>query len=91
MTVYFTDDQSSLANRLLANTLLKSQEGARVKLYVNTVSDGTGGVDDAASLYIESDITITSLSLSVNPDDPTSGELSFNIINPTNVLGAVLG
>jgi len=91
MTVYFTDDQTSLANRLLANTLLKSQEGARVKLYVNTVSNGTGGVDDAESLYIESDITITSLSLSVNPDDPTSGELSFNIINPTNVLGAVLG
>jgi len=71
--------------------LLKSQEGARVRLFVNTVDDGAGGVDLSESIYIESDITITSLSLSVNPDDPTSGELSFNIINPTNVLGAVLG
>jgi len=90
MTVYFTDDQTSLANRLLSNVMLKSQEGASVKLYVNAVSDGLGGVDDAASLYIESDISITSMSLSVNPDDPTSAELAFNITNPKNVLGAVI-
>lgn len=90
MTVYFTDNQTSLANRLLANVLLKSQEGAAVKLYVNTVSDGAGGVDDALSLYIESEISINSMSLSVNPDDPTSAELSFSIINPTNVLGTAI-
>ena len=90
MTVYFTDSQTSLANRLLGNVMLKSQEGASVKLYVNTVSDGAGGVDDAASLFIEADISITSMSLSVNPDDATSAELSFNILNPKNVLGAVI-
>jgi len=70
--------------------MLKSQEGASVKLYVNAVSDGLGGVDDAASLYIESDISITSMSLSVNPDDPTSAELAFNITNPKNILGSVI-
>ena len=91
MTVYFTDDQTSLANRLLANVLLKSQEGAAVKLYVNTVANAGGtGVDDARSLFIEADISITSMSLSVNPDDPTSAELSFSITNPRNVLGADL-
>ena len=87
MTVYFTAEQTSLANRLLSNVLLKSQEGAAVKLYVNTVSDGAGGVDDAESLFIESEISINSMSLGVNPDDPTSAELSFSIINPTNILG----
>ena len=40
MTVYFTDDQTSLANRLISNVLLKSQEGAKVKLYVNAVYSG---------------------------------------------------
>ena len=90
MTVYFTDDQTSLANRLLSNVLLKSQEGAAVKLYVNTVSDGAGGVDDARSLFIESHISITSMSLSVNPDDPTTAELSFSITEPINVLGATV-
>lgn len=87
MTVYFTAEQTSLANRLLSNVLLKSQEGAAVKLYVNTVSDGAGGVDDAESLFIESEISINSMSLGVNPDDPTSAELSFSIINPTTILG----
>lgn len=90
MTVYFTDSQTSLANRLLSNVMLKSQDGAEVKLYVNTVSDGAGGVDDNASLYIEAGISITSMSLSVNPDDPTSAELAFNILDPKNILGTDL-
>lgn len=88
MTVYFTDSQVSLANRLLGNVMLKSQEGANVKLYCNAVSDGAGGVDDSASLYIESGISITSMSLSVNPDDPTSAELSFNVLDPKHIFGS---
>jgi len=91
MTVYFTSDQNSLANRLLSNVLLRSQEGASVKLYVNTVSDGAGGVDDANSLYIESEVSINSMSVSVNPDDPTSAELSFTVINPTSIFGNAVG
>ena len=87
MTVYFTSDQNSLANRLLSNVLLRSQEGASVKLYVNTVSDGAGGVDDANSLYIESEVSINSMSVTVNPDDPTSAELAFTVINPTSIFG----
>ena len=85
MTVYFTDDQTSLANRLLSNTLLRSQEGAEVKLYINTECAG-GAVDDASSLYIQAGISITSMSLSVTPDDVTSAELSFSINDPTHVL-----
>jgi len=91
MMVYFTDDQTSLSNRLQDNVLLRNQEGASVKLYVNTVSDGSGGVDDAASLYIESEITLTSMSTSVNPDDPTSAEISYNIINPRTIYGETVG
>ena len=85
MTVYFTDDQTSLANRLLANVMLKSQEGAQVKLYINTECTG-GAVDDANSIYIESGISITSMSLSVTPDDATSAELSFTINDPKHIL-----
>ena len=85
MTVYFTDDQTSLANRLLSNTLLRSQEGAEVKLYINTECVG-GAVDDATSLYIQAGISITSMSLSVTPDDVTSADLNFSINEPTHVL-----
>lgn len=91
MTVYFTDDQTALTNRLMSNVLLKNQQGAAVKLYVNTVSDGAGGVNDTDSLYIESEVSINSMSLSVNPDDATSAEIAFSIINPTNILGNAVG
>ena len=90
MTVYFTDDQTSLANRLLANVMLKSQEGAQVKLYVNTEC-ASGAVDDANSIYIESGISITSMSLSVTPDDATSAELSFTINDPKHILTTDIG
>ena len=85
MTVYFTDDQTSLANRLLANVMLRSQEGAEVKLYINTECTD-GEVIDDNSIYIESGISITSMSLSVTPDDATSAELSFTINNPKHIL-----
>ena len=89
MSVYFTDDQTSMANRLLANTLLRSQEGAEVKLYINTECENNA-VDDANSLYIHAGITITSMSLSVNPDDATTGELSFTINDPKHILSTDL-
>ena len=85
MTVYFTDDQTSLANRLISNVLLKDQQGAKVKLYVNAVYSG-GSVDDTASMYVEAGVRLSSMSMSANPDDPTTAELSFSIINPTHIL-----
>ena len=85
MTVYFTDDQTSMANRLISNVLLKDQQGAKVKLYVNAVYSG-GVIDDTNSMYVESDVKISSMSMSANPDDPTTADLSFTIVNPSHIL-----
>ena len=79
VSVYFTSDQKTMANRLLGSTVLKSQLGAWVKLYINTIDDGTGKPDDVGSLYIEAPVSITGMSFSVNPDDATTAELSFTI------------
>jgi hypothetical protein len=89
MTVLFTDDQTSLANRLLANVMLRSQAGAEVKLYVNAVANATGDApDDSRSIFVQAPISITSMSLKVNPDDATSAELSYSISGqPTSLLG----
>ncbi len=92
MTVMFTDDQTSMANRLLANVMLRSQQGAEVKLYVNQVANATGdGPDDSKSLFVQSPISITSMSLSVSPDDATTAELSYSISGqPTQLFGIEL-
>ena len=86
MTVYFTCNQENISNRLLGSSLLRSQSGARVKLYVCTVVNG-GVVDDDASLFVEADINITGMSFSVNPDDPSSAELSFSVVNMVSAFG----
>ena len=79
MTVQFTDDQNTLANRLLSNSMRKNQAGAEVRLFVNAVNDGTGKPDLIKSLYIQAPISIMGFNLSVNPDDVTTAELNFSL------------
>ena len=86
MTVYFTGDQENIANRLLGSAVLKDQTGARTKLYVSTKT-GAAGVDDAASLFVDAFINISGMSFSVNPDDPTSAELSFSVKKMVSAFG----
>ena len=86
MQVYFTCSQDNIANRLLSSSLLKSQAGATVKLYVCTQTVN-GQVDDDASLYVEAEISLTGMSFAVNPDDPTTGELSFSVTKMISAFG----
>ena len=87
MSVYFTCDQTTIANRLLGSSILKNQAGAAVKLYVCTKYDASGNVADNESLFIEAEISITGISFGVNPDDPTTGELSFSVRKIISAFG----
>ena len=86
MSVYFTCDQENIANRLLGSSILKDQTGARTKLYVCTKTD-SNGVNDDASLFVDAYINITGMSFSVNPDDPTTAELSFSVKRMVSAFG----
>jgi hypothetical protein len=82
MTVKFTADSQSLANRLLADSMLRSQAGAWVKLYINAVAAGSSEVpDDASSLYIEAPISLEGMdvSLSSSGDTPTTATVNFSV------------
>jgi hypothetical protein len=79
MTVQFTEDQNTLANRLLSNSMRKNQAGAEVRLFVNAVDDGTGKPDLTKSLYIQAPISIMGFSLSVTPEDVTTADLNFSL------------
>jgi len=88
ITVLFTDNDDALGQRMLDNVLLSSQEGARVRLFVNTLSDGQTppGVDLTNSMYIEADISLESMSLSVNPDDPITAEIGYSVSNVAHLF-----
>lgn len=87
LTVYFTCDQSSLANKLLTGSLQKNQAGATVRLFVCTKTTPQGDIDEDASLFIEADIQLLGLSFSVNPDDPTNAEINFGITSVKSAFG----
>ena len=74
--VYTTDEDQALANRMIQDVLLRKQVGASVKLYIERIESG-GSVDETKSRSVEMDITLTSASLSVNPDDAQSVAINF--------------
>jgi hypothetical protein len=80
MTVLFTPDQTSTANRLIYSTLLADQNGAEVKLYLNYVDDpGNPGADDAASMYIQAPVTLNGFSVSATTSDALTATISFSL------------
>lgn len=89
LTLYITDNATSLATRLMESVHLNIQDGAKVKLYMDAVSDGATDPqpDDAASTLIAGSVQFTDFSTSVNPDDPTQAEVSFSMYDVTHWIG----
>ena len=93
MTIIFTDNDDALGQRMLDNVMLSSQEGARVRLFLNTVSDGAtpAAPDLGNSMFIEADISMNSMSVSVNPDDPITAEVGYSVSNVAHLFKTDLG
>jgi hypothetical protein len=93
MTIIFTDNDDALGQRMLDNVMLSSQEGARVRLFLNTISDGAtpAAPDLGNSMFIEADISMNSMSVSVNPDDPITAEVGYSVSNVAHLFKTDLG
>jgi hypothetical protein len=90
MSVLFSADQGSLANRLMANSMLKNST-AYAKLYVNAVAGAGTTLNDTASSYFEGEISLQGFSISVNPDDAITAEISFSLsAQPKAIFGVTL-
>jgi len=82
MEVQFTSDQTSLANRLLSNSMRKNQNGAEVRLYINTVAGSGLGADQpdlTKSLYIQAPVSILGFSVNVSPEEVITASLNFSL------------
>ena len=87
ITVIFTSNDDALGQRMLDNVMLSSQEGARVRLFLDTRADGTTGQPDFVnSMYIEASISLESMSVSVNPDDPVTAEIGYTISDVSHLF-----
>ena len=93
MEVNFTAEQTTLANRLIGDSLKKDQNGASVRLFINTVGGAAAGeVDLENSLYIEAPIVILGFSFDVSPEEAITAEISFSFSGqPTHILSADVG
>ena len=75
-TVYVTNEDSALSNRMVEDVLQRQQVGCAFKLY--TDKQGT----EALSRSIAMDAVLISASLNINPDDAQQVEIAFR---PTGV------
>tara|TARA_Y100000004_G_C8883782_1_gene398780 strand:- start:78 stop:833 length:756 start_codon:yes stop_codon:yes gene_type:complete len=70
-TVFVTDEDSALANRMVEDVIQRNQVGAAFKLY--TDKKGT----EALSRSIQLDAMLSGAEFNVNPDDAQSVEITF--------------
>jgi hypothetical protein len=75
-TVYFTDADSAMSNRLVSDVFQRRQTGAAVKLYIDAVYSG-GTISDTLSRSITCDVVLTSAGFGVNPDDAQNVTINF--------------
>jgi len=75
-TVYFTDTDDALGNRMVEDVLQRIQTGCKFKLYTDQVFSG-GTLNETLSRSIEFEANLTTASLAINPDDAQSVEISF--------------
>ena len=75
-TVYVTDEDAALSNRMVEDVLQRNQVGCAFKLY--TDKQGT----EALSRSISMDAVLISANLNINPDDAQQVEIAFR---PTGV------
>jgi hypothetical protein len=92
MTIRFTRNSQSIANRLLANSMLRSQAGASVKLYIDAVSNGDAinpQPDDTKSNFFAAPVSILGFSTNVSPENPTEATLNFSISGTPTHIGTL--
>lgn len=77
VSVQFTQDQNSMASRVIGSSLQKDQLGAQVRLYIHTVCDTNGEIDNNASAYLEAPVTLLGFSFSVSPEEVTTATIQF--------------
>ena len=75
-TIYTTDDDTTIASRLVEDVIQRIQTGVQFKLYIDRVLS-SGTVNDTTSRSITMEAVLTSASFSVNPDDAQQIEVSF--------------
>jgi hypothetical protein len=75
-TVYMTNEDAALSNRMIEDVLQRQQTGAAFKLYTDRVfSNNT--LSENLSRSIAFDAVLTSASLNINPDDAQSVTVNF--------------
>ena len=75
-TVYLTDDDTTMATRLVEDVIQRKQAGANFKLYTDLILS-SGSPLDTTSTFIEVPAVINSASFAVTPDDAQAVEISF--------------
>lgn len=75
-TVYTTDEDSTIASRLIEDIVQRQQLGASFKLYIDQVFTG-GSLSESLSRSIEFEAVIITANFNVNPDDAQNVSITF--------------
>lgn len=75
-TVYMTNEDAAISNRMIEDVLQRQQVGCGFKLYTDRIMTGSS-VNETASRSISMNAVLTSANLTINPDDAQSVTVNF--------------
>ena len=75
-TVYMTNEDAAISNRMIEDVLQRQQVGAAFKLYTNRIIS-SGTVDETKSRSIAMDAILTNASMTIDPDNAQTVSISF--------------
>jgi hypothetical protein len=76
-TVYMSDDDFAVSNRMIEDVLQRQQGGAAFKLYTNRIISSGTTVDETKSRSIAMDAILTNASMTVDPDNAQTISINF--------------
>ena len=79
-SVYLTDEDTNIANRMVEDVIQRQQTGVAFRLYIDRVLS-SGTLSNTLSRSIAMEAVLTSASLTVNPEDAQMVEIAFRPSN----------
>jgi|TARA_Y100000289_G_C3931071_1_gene156478 hypothetical protein len=88
MTLLFTEDQQSMGDRLLADSIMMDST-VYAKLYISAVAGAGSTVDDANSRFYAGKVNLMGFSITANTSDALSAEVTFSVADTPDAIFGV--
>ena len=84
-------NQNDIGTRMVASSILDKELTAEVRFFVCTKYDQDGEVDLEESLFLQGNVVVNGIGISINSDDVTIASISFQVSDVKRFMSTTIG